>query len=349
MQATEVLDAQGDLWSRLTEDPDFGAYVNAMLHDANLSDGTTAQLGTNLLGPDPSQATSVITRAVETAYAYRVSHDMSLLVEHAGDSLDEQDRFDPSLAPTGAGFVSFDRPIPVHDAAGNQMAIHFILWGPGQMTFSNGKVVSGTIGYMFNDIYRDPDDVWTNYWERIHDEMGDEAAERASKTIGRWATIGLILGVPGSIVGPKEVGPDQMVIDRVEEDGKTAVPGSNTLRYLHALWLLMNQTIAVVHEDNPSRPSRRRAKRAGLPGKVTIIKLRREEVGERHPGESHVEWQHRWLVRGHWRWQVCGKDHPLAQELEPGKWRCRIWINPFVKGPEGAPLIQSEKVYSLER
>jgi hypothetical protein len=53
-----------------------------------------------------------------------------------------------------------------------------------------------------------------------------------------------------------------------------------------------------------------------------------------------VEWSKRWVVRGHWRWQSYG----------PGRTeRRRIWISPFIKGPDGAPLVVSEKVYDLRR
>ena len=39
----------------------------------------------------------------------------------------------------------------------------------------------------------------------------------------------------------------------------------------------------------------------------------------------------------------------MAIEVEPGKFRSRIYIAPFVKGPEGAPIKQTKKVNALVR
>lgn len=54
-----------------------------------------------------------------------------------------------------------------------------------------------------------------------------------------------------------------------------------------------------------------------------------------------IEWSHRWIVRGHWRHQPYGpRDNPSYE------WR---WINPYIKGPEDAPLAMNEHVYKLAR
>jgi len=45
------------------------------------------------------------------------------------------------------------------------------------------------------------------------------------------------------------------------------------------------------------------------------------------PGK--VEWQRRWMVRGHWRLQPYGPKHSL---------RRMRWIDPYVKGPEDKPF-----------
>jgi hypothetical protein len=94
---------------------------------------------------------------------------------------------------------------------------------------------------------------------------------------------------------------------------------------------------------------RKRADRKRIPPRVVVIQLRNLEHSARGEGESMVQWGHRWMVRAHPRWQVCGPDHPLAQEIEPGKWRARIWIWPYVKGPASKPLVISEKIYALHR
>lgn len=112
------------------------------------------------------------------------------------------------------------------------------------------------------------------------------------------------------------------------------------LRTVAASWLLMQQeTIADRTVQEPIRALRRQAARAGLGDPtVTIVDLRRqywpdgrEETGE----EDGRRYRHRWVVSGHWRDQPWGPDRSL---------RRRTWIAAYVKGPEGAPLLATERV-----
>jgi len=84
----------------------------------------------------------------------------------------------------------------------------------------------------------------------------------------------------------------------------------------------------------------RTMKRFNMPTEVTIVQYRRVETDKEYSGESSVEWSHRWIVRGHWRWQpyktIDGKDDVK-----------RIWIAPFMKGPDDKPLILTDKIYAL--
>jgi hypothetical protein len=54
-------------------------------------------------------------------------------------------------------------------------------------------------------------------------------------------------------------------------------------------------------------------------------------------------------VRGHWRRQPCGPEHPLAEPDGHGGFVAIIYINPYIKGPEDKPLHLSNKVYDLAR
>lgn len=84
-----------------------------------------------------------------------------------------------------------------------------------------------------------------------------------------------------------------------------------------------------------SRAARRENQRLGVPETpedlVTFVILRRPE-NRRHPSDdppSTVEWKHRWLVNGHLRaqWYPSEQAHRL------------IWIAPYLKGPEDAPML----------
>lgn len=120
-----------------------------------------------------------------------------------------------------------------------------------------------------------------------------------------------------------------------------SVQGARTtlLPTLLAAWLLMQQPLADVSEVEADRAARKRLRRAGYePKPVRVIELRRpKSSGEQ--GEGSRDYQHQWIVRGHWR----NHWHPKREVHRP------VWIAPHVKGPEGAPMIGGEKVYAWKR
>lgn len=113
-------------------------------------------------------------------------------------------------------------------------------------------------------------------------------------------------------------------------------------RFFLALLMLLNQTVTDVAPHEVDRQAARRFRRMGLPKQVTVVQLRRHKNIDRLEGETLVEWAHRWLVRGHWR------NQPYKADDGTTVYR-RIWIAPYVKGPEDKPFKQSEKVYALVR
>lgn len=322
MRPGEVLDAQADLITRL-EDPTFHQYIDVWA----APDGD----------PKGVDFHSLLRNHVKAGHAYRVTHDMSQMVEFAASQLEDLDRFDLSLAPTGCGIVCFDRPLPVKDVRGRTMLIHWLIWGPAQVRASLASpVLSGTALWTFNDYWREPDDVAQELAAKEH-----SARDVFLHKVGRWAGVGMDVAFPEQRMGPAWIEPSETKRAEILAEGGIPSAATSVNRYVMALWMLLNQTVTKVEDESIDRPARRRAVKAKLPPKVTVIRLRREESHyEPRDGESLVEWHHRWIVRGHWRWQACG-----AGRTE----RKRIWIAPFIKGPESAPIKQSEKVYSLDR
>jgi hypothetical protein len=128
-------------------------------------------------------------------------------------------------------------------------------------------------------------------------------------------------------------------------------PLPNDDRVIVALFRLLGQVLVDVKDAPIERAAARRAKRMNLPARVQTIALRRKETRYLNPSETGaapVEWQHSWVVRGHWAWRACGPEHPLAEPYEKGH-HARIYVAPYVKGPESAPLRISEKVWDLSR
>lgn len=330
MRPAEVIDCHADLINRL-DDRMFKAYFASILGADGVFDDPVSV----------DRFADALQRTARAAYAYRVTPDMCDLITFAAAGLEDEDTWDFSLAPTGCGFVRFDKPLRIQNVQGNTYLLNWLVWG--QTSTPDGR--TGTGLWQFNDGATDPDDLHRLFWGRgVEEGFTEESMDRLRRSIGRWNAIGADMVQHGRPLGPSELEPTPgQIAEHIKDGGEfgSTFKATNVLRLVHALWLMLNQTVTHVEDEVPDRAARRRAERMRIPPQVTVIRLRREVSAQSRPeGESHIEWQHRWIVRGHWRWQAYG---PNRSE------RRRIWIHPFVKGPEGAPLKQSEKVYSLDR
>lgn len=103
-------------------------------------------------------------------------------------------------------------------------------------------------------------------------------------------------------------------------------------QWFKTVWLLLSQeNVTEIAVEAQPRAARRRAERAHVSPTVRVIRLPRHarSAGD---GTSDVEWQHRWIVSGHWRKQPWG---PERSRIRP------VWIAPYLKGPEDKPLKES--------
>jgi hypothetical protein len=94
-------------------------------------------------------------------------------------------------------------------------------------------------------------------------------------------------------------------------------------------------------EEAVSRQARRWTERLDAPdllrGGVRFLVLRRQAKERADGGGEGMQYSHRWLVSGHFRNQF----YPSEDTHKV------IWIAPYVKGPDGAPL--KEKVFRVSR
>lgn len=316
MQPHQLIDMQGDLLARLADDDlavfHWEACARQILEGFPQRPPVATQVefvGGLIL------ATRAATQAADV---FRVTRDMSTVVEYAASQLDDEDRLDPSLAPSGCGLVRFEQPLICISDDGTPFKAHWLLWGP---------CWGATLLYAWNDS-NDPDQETKGWLDSTR-----------AKRLGRWSPIMGWLGTPGAALGPAGVEPKPEEVRKAAEEGRTLPPLTNIWRLMQAFWLLCDQTIADTHEEHIRKTARKQAERLGIEPRVTVVQLRRSN-GSRGQGESQVEWTRRWVVKGHWRWQAHGEGR---------KERKRIWIAPFIKGPEDAPLIASTKVYDLKR
>ena len=104
---------------------------------------------------------------------------------------------------------------------------------------------------------------------------------------------------------------------------------------------LMQQEITVNERTPVDRSTRRRLEREGWIREaiVNVVKLRRAKRQGGGDGKSY-ELTCQFVVRGHWRNQY----YPSTNEHRP------IFVLPYIKGPEGAPLkAQADRVFEVVR
>lgn len=353
-----MLDHQADLLARLGN-PEvrrvWGEHIardslDAWAAQAAAQGGALDSLRTQDAVSSAAAEVRAIQAALREAEPFHVSADLTTLVVYAASQLSELDRVDRTLAPTRSGIVRFEGGLPFVDIRGKHMRVSWIAWGPILARYhrrGNRHDVQEpeevTQVWLWNDHHEEPDE--------IAQEMAIKFADNwpnIQRLIGRWGLMGNVTLIDNTRMGPAWIPVEGHAAEKVLAEGDIPHESTNGKRLIHAFFLLLGQTVTSTRTDNPDRARRRRAQRAGLPARVTVVHLRNLEA-RRAPGESLVQWSHRWAVRGFWRWQVCGPDHSQAQEIAPGKWRARIWIAPYVKGPADKPLIISEKVYAVHR
>ena len=373
MRPSQVLDMKLDLMERF-HDPAF-AKIIALSFTSDHQAVWNAEEGAHSLQSDQEvilHNAEVLLNAhhnhLRAAEAYHVTPDLCDMLNYAARSLEEQDVWNPALMPTGCGIVRFDKPIVVNELRGRTMKAHWMVWGPvAARNPKDGREVSTTLMTWYND-RADPDEVGNG--ALITDDMVGQPLDRC---IGRWAWVGAEFREPGIPIGPLDFAPPEELRQQVRDEGdEPAETVTNLASYALALFTMLNQTIATTRPGDLERPARRRAGKARIPARVTVIQLRRSEHRPSE-GQSLVEWQHQWWVRGHRRWvhhgcrscpsglgeHTFGPVEPIPGDPEALIKRClvegcdheAIWqyIRPFLKGPEDAPLIQSEKVYDLSR
>ena len=136
-----------------------------------------------------------------------------------------------------------------------------------------------------------------------------------------------------------EAADSQMDIHTEAEHDETVVVYERMMRLYATAFMFMRQKILVPHREPTSRGERRRAKREGRePEDVFVIRLRAREAHVRAAESSQTtEWARRWIVRGHWRNQW----YPSLNMHQPK------WIGPYIKGPDGKPLVEPEKMFAV--
>lgn len=115
-------------------------------------------------------------------------------------------------------------------------------------------------------------------------------------------------------------------------------------RALIVTWLLMGQTLIRENIEYASKAGAKRIARLdpNLLTAVRYVQLRHRGIPtqDRTPGDGPGrQHSHRWIVRGHWRNQY----YPSRKTNRP------IWIDDHLKGPDGAPILDPDKLVHVLR
>lgn len=285
-------------------------------------------------------------RSLQIGETFYVSPDMLMLAEAASESMPDEPVYIEDI-PTQHGFMWLPRPIKFMDIRGRLMTANVITW----------TVVSGgVVVFIFTDKHDELDMINISM---KHDMTPEQYGQLKRFSMAAQGSIKFGDKLPRTIYNSTLIPPSahidvrwrdapdgtaeqQLVFSTdVPIDLKPEVRRDPVLATVLAMWRLMQQTITDIDKvELTGKPARAFRKVKFRDKRVVVIQLRRRAVT--HPDEpSHVEWSHRWLVRGHWRKQPCKVQ---------GEWSHRvIWISAFIKGPEGAPLIVRDRVNALLR
>lgn len=276
-------------------------------------------------------------RAAETFY---LSPDMQALATMASEDFPLDEAVLRNDLPSDVGFMYLPQRFRMLEMRGRVMVIHAVLWSKENMWLLTDRT--------------DPDDEIS---QRMREQnLGYESLRH----LGRWDITAMIRfnfgqPIPQDFTFDLNVLPPEAKVKFIEgPDGQIAMHTDHVLditkpptskpdpfmRLMLAVWRLMQQTLADVSEifDHP-KPTKRYAERAHVPMGVTVISLRRTEY--KSSGTGHPI-NYRTPVRGHWRKVWCG---PLNGE----RYQRAVYIHPFWRGPEGAPIIIRQRVNALVR
>jgi len=257
--------------------------------------------------------------ALRNGPTYFVTEDMLKLAMHAAESMPLLP-IKPSDLISPSGVCIFEKGTIVVDLHGRDTSICGFIWHPA----ADRNGVDGVVWSFISDT-DDPRDYY----------MGDRGKASIPGGCPRLLQLQLRFDRFGEI--PHSAAETAVATGSTEERAKQNITIMRTLPL--CLFVLMGQTIAVTTTERAQRHVRRRLARKGFPvSTIKVVRLRRLRAKKAREGDAQeVDWSHRWIVNGHWRMQPTN-DGPK-----------RIWIMPFVKGPEDKALVLKDTVHVLER
>lgn len=330
-----VLDIQLDLYRFWRSEYGAGegrAYGDSMMRVAKEVGGPERIESEAFFAENLVRVEAVKCRDCEPIY---VAPDMMDLVEFAVKTF-EPEPFERTDLITLAGFLVLPRPLFMRDRHGMTVSYRIICWYPAVAERNPTQPFHET-RWSGPNAAPNPEVDGVHLSLYSHDEDPDDWYDKEMAETG--ATFGEMLEHRRSLAGthyglchltPWRFG---QAVPSAENIEHTVVSEDGWWRSVQCLLRLMMQTIATRDHEDPPRAARKRAAKDGHRPTVerpyvTVVRLRRPKAAP--SGDHHkVEWDHQWIVSGHWR----------NQYFPSIKGHRQIWISPYVKGPEDKPLV----------
>lgn len=270
---------------------------------------------------DPSRYANSVAAGLRFAETFWVDGDMVGLVNGACDTMPLQ-HLKQTDAPVQHGFCLLESPIYLTKRDGTdeiKLCVNALRWRQSSVTI-NGRPAGGYEITWYSDKYDLNDTV-----------LGDRDNRAAVST----PSLPKLMPLMHSFWRYDQEYAETMSGDPPVEGGML-----NLQQWTAAFWTLVQQPLACRTEHAPPGQLRKRMERLQMMDKhVTVITLRHQKKAPGDEPARTIDYSHRFLVRGHWRNQYLPSTGGHRQQ----------WINGYIKGPEDAPFIMREKVYSWTR
>jgi hypothetical protein len=248
-----------------------------------------------------------------------VTADMENLMVQAAEDLPDDVTFDVRVCMSKHGFVLLEQPIRGFDRKDREVRIIAFAWEITPI-FAQGR--NETKEAIMIYFFVNPLDVIDDEDRQLNDLMRESG-----------------ISIPPVALLHMYPAEDGNTVPKLGEKGVEVV--HQTLKLFLAMQMLSHQSIGEPMPMRPDRASRKRYAREypGMPERlITLITLRRKKTIPEKPTGT-VEWQRRWIVRGHWRRQYYPKSKTHG-------WK---YIYEYIKGPDDKPLVTGRRVFNFRR
>jgi hypothetical protein len=339
--AAEVITQYSQLLGRWqSPSDDLAWYVSAFAKDVIAKRGPFAEK--SMFYPPgstryPETWVKLVGSDLRHARVFQVTGEMcSAVTQLYGKVIDEKTGSTTRLSidelPSDAGFIWLDEPPSLKDRRGKITRSRAVSWHT--LPIADDEI-GNTTGIRII--------IWAD--SHVSDDYDimflPGVRQRSERDLGR-------LQLQHSFVMPldRDIQDDAAILNRIADD---------FLEWFRVLFMLLGTEIA-----STSRATLPKSVKANLNVKrpeVTVVTLRRVHHASPSPGKpaTTVDWSHRWIVRGHHRHldSYATEKHratPVPGDRKHCECGARItWVWPYVKGPDGAPLVTDRTVYRLSR